>query len=175
MGSNPSQPISTISKANKGEPSSRHEFIRQLKDFADNDPKFYRIRKGKYILYQSPIMGPVQSMASHEYVVIEFGRKLKKPFHGFTYAKVLRLDFGCDGYSMATIPSKQYWEIYGKEKNEKKGILDKSIKCRGTVDALIDIASVHIHKYHLATNNCKHFARQVWEEMVMPRRETYDL
>eukprot|EP00483_Globobulimina_turgida_P000158 UN00158 len=175
MGSTNSTSNSAGSRSLQYTPATRLEFIRQLKDFADNDPKFYRIRKGKYALYKSPIMTAVQSMASHEYIVIEYGRILRKPVNGFTYAKVLRLDFGNNGYSMATVPAKQYWKIYGNEKNEQQGILEASMRCRGTVDALIEIASVHVYKYRVATNNCKHFARQVWEEMVMPRRETYDL
>eukprot|EP01083_Nonionella_stella_P279241 949982_1 len=181
MGSSNSSPIfkSKLTCNSKLTSASRMEFIQKLQDFADNDPKFYLIRKGKYALYSSinpsPLMAAVQYMACHEYIIIEFGRKLNHKINGFTYAKALRLDFGKDGYSMAILASKNYWKIYGEEQDEQKGTLDKSFKCRGTIDSLLEVISVHVYKYDLATNNCKHFAEIIWEEMVMPKRESYDL
>ena len=76
---------------------------------------------------------------------------------------------------MMTLQSKNYWDVFKDEKGEKNGSLGKGFKCRGSIDTLVDIVSVHIFKYDLATNNCKHFAEQIWDEMVMPKRKTYDL
>ena len=76
---------------------------------------------------------------------------------------------------MVTVPSKSYWKTFADEKGEMKGKLSDSYKCRGTIDTLIEVVGVHVFKYDLTSNNCKHFAEQVWAEMVMPKRETVDL
>lgn len=76
---------------------------------------------------------------------------------------------------MVTLPSKNYWKAFADEKGEQKGKLGESTECRGTIDTLIEVVSVHVFKYDLTSNNCKHFAEQIWDEMVMPKREHVDL
>ena len=76
---------------------------------------------------------------------------------------------------MITLPTKSYWNTFADEKHEHKGKLGDSCECKGTVDTLIEVIGVHAFKYDLALNNCRHFAEQIWGEMVMPKRQTADL
>ena len=87
----------------------------------------------------------------------------------------MRLDFGKNGYSMTTLPTRSYWDIYSDEHGKKRGKLGGSVNCRGNIDVLIEIISVHVFEYDLTSNNCKHFVEQIWNEMIMPKREGVNL
>eukprot|EP01084_Bolivina_argentea_P000892 1637_1 len=101
----------------------------------------------------------------HEYIVIEYGKKLQEPINGFQYKRFLRIDFGSDGYGIAMGSTSQYWDIYENEKNVKAGQLTAAVGCIAEVKSLIDIIIKHNAKYNVATNNCKDFSKKIWGKM----------
>eukprot|EP01084_Bolivina_argentea_P252839 424535_1 len=105
--------------------------------------------------------------AWHHYIVIEYGNKLKyKNDDGFIYEFFLRIDFSNEGYSITQDKTIEFWNIFEAEKEIKRGYLEKSVKCKGTIDTLIEAIKYTDSQYNVITNNCQDVSKQIWEKMT---------
>lgn len=121
----------------------------------------------------------------HEYVLFEWGQKLKKPSgrydvmhsmfykwlfktHSFNYEYYLRLDFTINGYEIFCGPTDEYWQTwpFNDEKRNHQGHTASVYTLeKDGVAKLIKLIQGHDSKYVAATNNCKDFARKVYNAM----------
>eukprot|EP01084_Bolivina_argentea_P252838 424534_1 len=93
--------------------------------------------------------------------------KLKyKNDDGFIYEFFLRIDFSNEGYSITQDKTIEFWNIFEAEKEIKRGYLEKSVKCKGTIDTLIEAIKYTDSQYNVITNNCQDVSKQIWEKMT---------
>ena len=84
----------------------------------------------------------------------------------FKYARFIRIDFGCDGYSYCRQRACDYWNTYKDERDNKQGQLGPGFKCKGDINRLIQVIKEHDPVYNVASNNCKGFSKKVWKRMT---------
>ena len=106
----------------------------------------------------------------HQYIVIEYGRKssIYNNFtsSGFEFCRYIRIEFGCDGYSITEGSTDKYWETFCDEKEKKCGRLGRRYACEGNIENLMEVIAKHNEVYNIVTNNCQHFAREILIKMT---------
>ena len=110
--------------------------------------------------------------AWHHFIVIEYGKKLKGKYikechieNGWKYECFIRLDFSNKGYSLTRSNTADFWNIFEEERTEKRGHLDDSLFCMGSIETLIEAIKYTKSQYNVITNNCQHVAKHIWIKM----------
>ena len=109
----------------------------------------------------------IDDRSVHEYVLFEYGKVLKAGYNGFMFRMYLRLDFTIHGYEMHWDMTDNYWVNFSDEKISYDGHLGEVNLAKRTILDLIIVIESQNSNYSIFTNNCKDFARNIKNCMLL--------